>query len=339
MTRLRVRTLNEYRIGHDVRVPRYEVDIYYDSREEGKWIYNTIKNAPRVGNLYTGFRQITAEVTSREARSKDEAKAFIKKLLDRAPVPFKERLGKFEAVVQVTEAVLSGDVREVDTRTVTPNDQHKLGSAAYAENHKLVAYHVTDDPSRVAAALKAGKKLTATYGPGRGRYNELGPGLYVSAAPNLWVARSVGKWDFLKRITPQEKKKLAAAILNDRNMKGNYLTVREKETVARDVRNFLDSSSPNAGSFIVGLAGQPYNIAFWRPEFLRPLGIEPAPQPEEVEVHIKGRFVDLSRGYGGLQSWRPYLMAGYDGAFVKGFDSQLVVWRNKAVVRFGSYYP
>ena len=226
----------------------------------------------------------------------------------------------------------------VDTSDDPNDNQYKLGNAAGAREGHIIGWHVTDHPQKVAEVLLSGKKLTASYGPGRGRGNELGPGLYISGVPRMWMNRSIDKWEFMDRLTPDEKQRLAAAIVKE--AENRSLTNREKETLERDIKNFLNAPGSEGKQFIMGLAGLPYAIHFWEPDFLEPLGIQASNKPpEQVEVIAKGRFVDLSdQRIGGLQSWRPYLMQGFDGAFLKS-SFEVVIWRNEAIIKFGDYYP
>jgi hypothetical protein len=223
----------------------------------------------------------------------------------------------------------------IDTAKVSPDDQWKLGSAATAEDGYLVGYHVTDDPNEPINVLQQPKKLTATYKhPGRGRYAELGPGLYISAAPELWACRSQNKFEFLRTLSPDDKEKLYQAMMTnlfEKIQPPAYLTQGEFEAAQRDLRAWIaDPKNPNAFHFIIHLAGQPYNIPFWKPEFLRRVGIEGARPPQMLKVRLQGKFVDLSNNYGHISRWRPYLMQGYDGAFIKN-DPQMVIWRKEAI--------
>lgn len=226
----------------------------------------------------------------------------------------------------------------IDTSKMTDNDQWKLGSAAIVEDGCLVAYHVTDNPKEPIAVLQQPKKLTATYKySGRGRYAELGPGLYVSAAPELWACRSQGKYDFLKTLSPEDKEKLYQAMMADLLQKIEppaYLSRGEFESAQRDLRSWISQSdNPEAYHFIIHLGGQPYNIPFWKPDFLQRIGIKGAKPPQMLKVKLQGKFVDLSGNYGHISLWRPYLMQGYDGAFVRS-DPQMVVWRKEAIKDF-----
>lgn len=226
----------------------------------------------------------------------------------------------------------------VDTSDDPNDNQDKLGNAAGAREGHIIGWHVTDQPQKVAEVLLSGKKLTASYGPGRGRGNEMGPGLYISGVPRMWMNRSIDKWEFMDRLPPDEKQKLAAAIVKESGSRS--LADFERATVERDVKSFLAAPGTEGKNFIIGLSSLPYAIRFWEPDFLEPLGIQASNKPpEQVEVIAKGRFVDLSdQRIGGLQSWRPYLMQGFDRAFLKP-SFEVVIWRNEAILKFGDYYP
>jgi len=222
------------------------------------------------------------------------------------------------------------------------DDNDRLGRAGWIEGNELVGIHVTDDPHKVAEVLKSGKDIGYSYGEGEQRMEELGPGLYMSATPQLWMGRSPGKYDFAKRLTPDQKKRLGDAILRHPNMEGGYLTSFEKGYVQRDVEAFLANDTPEAIHHIVGLAAQPYNIRFWEPEFLEPLGIRPGSQPEQVEVRAKGKFVDLSKHESDHDMIQAMKQKGFDGAFAKlGMISiaQCCIWKTRSITKFGEYYP
>ena len=232
------------------------------------------------------------------------------------------------------------DRNVVDTYIPRDGDQDRLGNAAWIVDGEIGGIHLTDNPDKVAQILASVQDISATYG--EERIAELGDGLYISGTPQLWTARSTGKWDFGKKLAPEQKERLAQAILNHPNMEGNYLASFEKEYVKRDLKSFLVTDSPEAISFIVSIAGQPVNIPFWKPEFLKPLGIEAGSQPEQVEVHAKGRFIDVGDREGDQPYLRELKKQGYDGAFNKGGFigiPQLCIWRNRAITKFGDYWP
>lgn len=229
-----------------------------------------------------------------------------------------------------------------DLEVVRSSDatQKKFGNAAAVSGGSLVGYHVTDNPQRILDIWESGKKFTATYRKGVGKTNELGPGLYVSAAPQMWVGRSVGKWDFLKTLTPDQKQRLAAALRQDRALTGmplddgrvfKYVSDREAESAHRYIDEWLASGHD---PILVFLAGQPYNIRFWTPEYLRPLGIEASGQPKMLKVTFNGAFVNLSRHIGDWPVIADCIRKGYDGGFNPGgmvSNPEMCIWRRECV--------
>jgi len=69
----------------------------------------------------------------------------------------------------------------------------------------LKAWHVTDEPEKVIKLLK-------TKGDFYAREGDLCGGLYVSAVPHFWEGRSERKWDFLPKMTREERFVLYDAI-------------------------------------------------------------------------------------------------------------------------------
>lgn len=210
-----------------------------------------------------------------------------------------------------------------------------LGRAAEVERGQCVAYHVTDHPDTVRRALARCVPLDRPRDEG---FDELGPGLYVSAVPEIWMHRSRDKWRFLQGLTPAQRRRLADAILSSWQLRQpGYLTPHEREQARQDLERWVqDGRSP-----IVHLASQPYNVEFWRPEFLRPLGIAPGPQPEAVPVRFRGEYAELDR-VPSRRALETLKEAGLDGAYFRDAAvswPQLVIWRNEAVEQFGDYTP
>ena len=228
-------------------------------------------------------------------------------------------------------------VAVVDSKTA---DQRTFGNSVSVEDGFLVGWHVTDNPQKVFDALKSGKQLTASYRKGVGKYAELGPGLYVSGVPHFWMNRSTGKWNFLKGLAPDQKQKLADAIRNSRTLKGipmgdgtTFMNVSkyEVETANRYIDQWL--ATDNEG-IIVMLAGQPYNIPFWQPDFLKPLGIEPSPAPKKVKITFSGKFADLSNNVANWPVIADCIRKGYDGGFNPGgmvSNPELCIWRHECI--------
>jgi hypothetical protein len=235
-----------------------------------------------------------------------------------------------------------GDLKVVDTHMAREGDDQRLGNSAWIEGNELVGIHVTDKPQRMAEVLKSGEDIGHSYNKGEQRIEELGPGLYISAVPQLWMGRSTGKYDFAKDLTPEQKQTLADAILNHQHVTGDYLASFEKEYVRRDVARFLSDNTPGAINSIAMLAGQPYNIPFWQPEFLQSLGIEPAKQPEQVQVRARGRFADLTSHQGDVKLFQSLKQQGFEGAFARqgiSATAQCCIWKTSAITKFGEYWP
>lgn len=226
-----------------------------------------------------------------------------------------------------------------DTSKLTSDDQWRFGNAAVVEDGYLVGYHVTDNTDKAMEILRSSKQVTATYRKGVGKYAELGPGFYVSASPQVWMGRSRGKWDFLETLSDEQMHRLADAIRQDQVLTGTklpdgrvfqHVSANERENGLRYIDEWLKSKHH---PILVFLAGQPYNIKFWEPQFLRKLGIEPSPTPKMLKVKFSGKFVDLETSY----DWHNVsnsIRAGLDGGFTKGGFStnpELCIWRKQCI--------
>jgi hypothetical protein len=237
------------------------------------------------------------------------------------------------------------EIKVIDTSTVTTDSQYLFGHSVICGAGCLIGYHVTDNAENVQTTLGGSKKITATYGAGRGRYAELGPGFYVSGYPEMWKNRSNKKWSFLDQLTPPEKQKLAQALMNEpvlvgKKYTGNdgqvqvfqYISKWEVESAQRDINNWLKTGND---AVIIGLSWQPYNIDFWKPEYLARLGIKPGGTPQVMKVVLQGRFADLSfNSHHHVTVVSKLIRSGLDGAFIKGGyigHPQLVVWNKQAI--------
>lgn len=240
----------------------------------------------------------------------------------RAPVP---------TVPQSMEDMVG---RRINTANAEDQD---LSRAAHIENGEIVSYHLTDHPERVQDYLESGKPLHE--GGRAAEHDELGPGLYASDVPNYWMGRSTGKYAFLNNLTPEQADKLAEAVQNRIDNAGpGYLSKSEVETAHRYIDQFRKD---HHGDTLVLLAGQPYNVDFWKPDFLKSIGIEPSKQPEAVEVRAKGNFAEV-KNYLRPAEWKALKDAGFDGAWVRaGFSTepQLVIWNRNAIRKFGDWKP
>lgn len=216
------------------------------------------------------------------------------------------------------------------------------GAAWWDETTRIcTGIHITDDPRNVIRKLRAGRD--PDYAAPEARVQqELGPGLYVSAVPQLWMGRSTGKWLFLTRLTEAERETLANAVVARVNEQHSqrYVSDREAQTMLRDLG--YAKSTPGVTHPFVQAAGQPFNIKVWSKEFLSPLGIEASGEPQEVEVEFQGTFAEFSGGYLPEQAYRILRYLGADGAYIRnGFSAvaQTVIWTRSAIVRFGDYKP
>lgn len=200
----------------------------------------------------------------------------------------------------------------------------------------LVTCHVTDDPERVLDAVKNKRRLQAAYGSA-GKFSELGAGLYASGAPQMWAGRATQKWSFLSRLDEAQRQRLAdqlREILEDQRQRG-YITEWEFERGVRDVTRGESSGTSSGTAFYwLTVADQPYNIAFWRASFLRPLGIEPDPEPSVVELRVEGPVAELTRSHPDPRLLRDLRRSGVVGAFTPAgwsTNPELVVWDVHAI--------
>lgn len=218
--------------------------------------------------------------------------------------------------------------RIVDTDNVTEESQYLFNHAVVAKDKKLIGWHVTDNPQKVLRAIQDGNISRSD------EHSELGPGLYVSAIPHIWAVRSHEKWDFLKRLTDSDRRKIVSHILSDRKMtEKGYLSQGEKDNLIRDLNHWLEDPEHHEYA-VLWASGQPYNFPVWKPEFLSPLGIEAGTHPSTIRVELRGQFVDMSGAWGHEDRWKPWMDKGLSGAFIKGGfsgESQLVVWQARAI--------
>jgi hypothetical protein len=229
--------------------------------------------------------------------------------------------------------------RIVDTSKPPENpydfDGYLRGAAWYDEKSGLIkGIHVTDHPQNMLDTLKQGIPV------GDRQHGDLGNGFYFSAAPQIWTSRSVGKWDFLQTMTPQQKQALAMALKKSiTELPPSYIGQHERDNANRYIDEFLTGRyDPGV---LVNLAGQPYNLQFWKPEYLQSLGIQPPQQPQEIEVSVAGRFAQLEQNIWDTQA-DELRAQGFDGAFTQGGFSttpQFVVFHNAAIKQFGPWVP
>ena len=210
-----------------------------------------------------------------------------------------------------------------------------LGRAAIATTDcEVRGWHVTDDPKGLAEAVRRGDIIDPKY-----EYRELGPGLYISAIPHYWASRSTDKWGFLKRMTKAERKMLAETLAKElvRLRGARYISESEADRALGSLDRWIDEPD----EWVAYIAAQPYNITFWKSDFLEPLGLgRLAEEPKVVEVRAVGRFVELNRTLYGTE-WRRFARR-FDGAYLRqgmATDAQLVIWNPKAITFIGEAEP
>jgi len=228
--------------------------------------------------------------------------------------------------------------RAVDASAITQSSaadlQAALGRSAFVDPDEkvLVATHVTGDKAKAISVLLSGKDLTKTYGDDRSA--ELGPGFYVSDIPQIWETRATSKWDFLNKLDDVQRaeigRKLDKELTHHRFT--HYISESELKQAQRQRKKFEDGSDVEGA---VMLAGQPYNIQWWKPDWLTPLGIGGGTQPVHMEVRFRGKFIDLTDAqYPKPEQVAEYRKDGYDGAYVRqgmGTTAQLVIWNRDAI--------
>lgn len=245
--------------------------------------------------------------------------------------------------VTISERLENQEYKVINTNELTSEDQYKFGNAAVVEQGHIVAYHVSDDPDKLIQMINSGKQLTATYRKGVGKHAELGPGLYVSGIPNFWLNRSRSKWDFLDNLTDQQRESLADKLKNDKVLTGvkldngkiyKYITDNERNYAIRDINSWLQNKH---NPILVMLAGQPFNIAFWKDEYLKTLGIDPSPTPKIVKFKLEGKFADLNNNVLNWPVISDAIRKGLDGGFSKGGwsnNAELAIWKRTAIKNY-----
>jgi hypothetical protein len=148
------------------------------------------------------------------------------------------------------------------------------------------------------------------------------------------MGRSKSKWDFLKDISGENLARLTWALQNevDRMRESGHIASFEHEYATRDI-GFV-AAGKLAPSVLTSLAGQPYNIDFWKDWFLDKAGLKGAVDPLVYRVAMKGKFARLSSMYPPASLYRILRRAGIDGVFVKGGMAavpQMAVWNPRAI--------
>lgn len=202
----------------------------------------------------------------------------------------------------------------------------------------LETHHVTDDPAAVLRAIRQKRNLIAAYGL-KGKNAELGPGLYFSGVPDFWIGRSREKYSFLENLTRAQMQELTHKLDRDvSDMVWNrYITMSEADDARDVVFGVMDGErKPSA---LVMLAGQPYNIAFWKDSFLSPLGIRSSTEPGLVTVGVRGLFARVCCDYLPAAEYRALRRMGAVGVYktpTMTVNPELVLWDVKAIVNASS---
>jgi hypothetical protein len=218
-------------------------------------------------------------------------------------------------------------VRDTGDKSLDPD--HFSGAAVVEKNGILSIFHIADNPERAEQGLKGDLMRFGNVG------DDLGPGFYGSAMPQIWASRSAGKWDFLKSMTPEQTKAYVGALRQEvgKQRSTGYITQNELENAERTLGHVEQGKlAPDAGAVLT--AEQPYNIRSWTPDFLGKVGIEPSKPPTILKVNLKGRFVDLTSGGFSNKDLETARHMGFEGAYTKNSFShtaQLVVWKQSAI--------
>ncbi len=223
---------------------------------------------------------------------------------------------------------------------------HHWGHGAAGEpqpDGTLLTWHSTDDPSRVKAVLRQGRSLMPSKQASwqqaweHGAHSELGGGLYACGNARYW-RRSRDQWDALRGLTKAQEKRFAKAMQADLDaLPSSYLSSSERELAQRSIDR-VASGEADAMS-LTFLVGQPWNMKFVRPAWLKKVGIEPGKQPSTVPVKLTGWFAMLTRNINHREALA-LRDAGFAGAFTpSGFSTtpQLAVYDPQAVLQFGTW--
>lgn len=208
-----------------------------------------------------------------------------------------------------------------------------FGRAACDDGERVIAWHVTDNPSKIASLIRSRANFVKAYGNVR---SELGPGLYVSCIPEFWAARSTKKWSFIGKLTVEEKASVAGALMagvESAYLRGR-LTESEKNFAFRILNNPPNSLDLESA---VMLAGQPYGIRWWEDSWLKEIGLTNEP-PKAVKVAIHGRFAELTASYPDPEVLRQARKMRLQGVFTRAgmsTNAEMCVFSGKSLEFLG----
>jgi len=228
-------------------------------------------------------------------------------------------------MTNITEYV----ARIVDTSSCNTN---AFGNAAHVtDDCEVIAWHVTDNPENVIEQIRLGNCTKID------RDTDFGPGIYVSAIPQIWVCRFRGKWDFLGALSKSELLALCLYILKQlaEERRTHYISQSEYEYAVQDVKYVATQKLPP--TVLLRLSDQPYNIRFWQEDHLKKAGLNiRSKSPTTVRMQISGKFAEMRSAHYVPTIIIDYLKyIGISGAFVKSSfsnEAQMAIWDCRAIV-------
>lgn len=220
-----------------------------------------------------------------------------------------------------------------DLARITTAGELDVPGIGHGRDGQLTTYHVTDNPKKILGVIRAKARLMAAYG--RHGASELGAGLYVSGSPDFWLSRARAKWSFLKNLSEAQEKKLIRGLRAEveKQRRQRWITATEAEYAERDL-NLVEQGVYKPEVLVGQLANQPYNIAFWKPEFLEPLGISSGTKPVILQIRMQGPVAELRRAHVDPRLLRDLRKLGLVGAFTRAGAAtapEMVVWDVRAI--------
>lgn len=223
------------------------------------------------------------------------------------------------------------------------------GVAVPQENGTLRAWHVTDDAEKVVELLR-------TKGDFYARAGDLCGGLYVSSVPHYWEGRSQKKWDFLPKMSKENRSKLYDAIHQRliEQINTGYITRSEFERAEGDIEM---AKKQDFWQILDIVANQPFNVNITR--MAEDLGLATPFKPPYIQVDFVGRYLEFNTQraieaneallllkHGSLEGLSRLDLCnllkdyGWDGVYTKagmGTNPELVIWNGDRVMAFGDW--